>query len=311
MTTEPATSQRPAVNVVVATRDRPALLDQTLKAIALQDYCGPIEVVVVYDQTEPDDRIAVDDGDRRVRVIRNGRTSGLQGARNTGIVSSVAPFVAFCDDDDVWKPHKLTAQMDLLDADSRCLMASAGIDVVFEGERLPRIPTNTRVTFADLIGSRMFESTHPSTYLMHRDLFDLVGLVDEDVPGGYGEDYEFILRAARCTDLGAVPEALVEVLWHESSFYAERWQMRIEGLNYLLERHPEFLTDAKGLARIQGQISFAFGALGQKGDAFRTAFETLRLDPLQKRAYLAILMALGVVSPDFLVAKIQRRGRSI
>lgn len=311
VTSESTTARRAAIDVVVATRDRPALLDQTLKAIAVQDYDGPIETVVVYDQTEPDSRIEVDHGDRRVRVIRNGRTPGLQGARNSGILNSSGPFVAFCDDDDIWKPHKLSIQMNLLEADPSCLMASSGIDVVFEGQRLPRIPENDRVTFADLIASRMFESTHPSTYLMHRDLFDLVGLVDEDVPGGYGEDYDFILRASRCTELGAVPEALVEVLWHESSFYAERWQMRIEGLNYLLDRHPEFLTNAKGLARIQGQISFALGALGERGDALRTALETLRLDPTQRRAYLAILMALGVVSPDFVVAKIQRRGRSI
>lgn len=302
---------RPLVNVVVATRDRPELLDQTLKAIAIQDYEGPIEVAVVYDQTEPDHGIEVADGPRRVKVMRNERKPGLQGARNTGLTHTDGSYVAFCDDDDVWKDHKVSSQIDLFDADPSCLMASSGIHVVFEGERLPRVPTKDRVTFADLINSRMFESTHPSTFIMHRSLIDAMGMVDEEVPGGYGEDYEFVLRAARRTDIGAVPEALVEVLWHQASFYAERWQMRIEGLEYLLAGYPEFKDDKEGLARIKGQIAFAYGALGQRGDAVKTAVETLKLDPKQKRAYLALAMAAGVVTPDFLVAKIQRQGRSI
>ncbi len=311
MTDELNLYPRPLVNVVVATRDRPELLDQTLKAIAIQDYEGPIEVAVVYDQTEPDMGIEVSEGPRRVRVMRNERTPGLQGARNTGLSHTDGEFVAFCDDDDIWKEHKLTRQVDVFDADESCLMASSGIHVVFEGERLPRVPTKDRVTFGDLINSRMFESTHPSTFIMRRKLIDEMGMVDENVPGGYGEDYEFVLRAARRTDIGAVPEALVEVLWHQASFYAERWQMRIEGLEYLLAGYPEFHDDKEGLARIKGQIAFALGALGKRSETVKTAVETLKLDPKQKRAYLAIAMAAGVVSPDFLVARIQRHGRSI
>ncbi len=302
---------RPRVGVVVATRDRPELLDQTLKAIATQDYEGPIEVTVVYDQTETDPGIEVLDGPRQVRVTNNSRTPGLQGARNTGLSMTDTPYVAFCDDDDIWDATKISKQIDVFDADQNCLMASSGINVVFEGERLPRVPTKTRVTFADLINSRMFESTHPSTFIMRRELIDEIGMVDEDVPGGYGEDYEFVLRAARITDVGAVPEPLVEVLWHQASFYAERWQMRIEGLEYLLDTYPEFYDDKEGLARIKGQIAFALGALGKRSETISTAVETLKLDPKQKRAYLAILMAAGVVTPDFLVARIQRHGRSI
>ena len=44
----------PRVDTIVATRDRPELLRETLAAIAEQDYVGVIGTIVVFDQTEPD-----------------------------------------------------------------------------------------------------------------------------------------------------------------------------------------------------------------------------------------------------------------
>ena len=43
----------PSVATIVATRDRPELLRQTLAAIDAQDYEGSITTIVIFDQTEP------------------------------------------------------------------------------------------------------------------------------------------------------------------------------------------------------------------------------------------------------------------
>jgi cellulose synthase/poly-beta-1,6-N-acetylglucosamine synthase-like glycosyltransferase len=48
----------PSVSVVVATRNRPELLRKALGSIAAQDYPGPVELVVVYDQSEPETDLA-------------------------------------------------------------------------------------------------------------------------------------------------------------------------------------------------------------------------------------------------------------
>src|SRR3546814_7828670 len=71
-------------SVVICTRDRPALLRQAVAAIAAQDHPGPIETIVVFDQSEVDTSIASDDPHRPVRVTANLRTPGLPGGRNTG-----------------------------------------------------------------------------------------------------------------------------------------------------------------------------------------------------------------------------------
>ena len=41
--------EQPAVTVIVATRDRPGLLERAVTSILAQDYPGEIECLVVYD----------------------------------------------------------------------------------------------------------------------------------------------------------------------------------------------------------------------------------------------------------------------
>lgn len=300
----------PTIATVVATRDRPELLRQTLKAIDAQDYPGSITTVVVFDQTEPDSSLAVSGTTRDVVVVANTRKAGLQGARNTGLLASKSDLVAFCDDDDVWAASKIRRQVEVLDANPDVHFVGSGVFVEYEGERVERIREDPRVTFADLLRSRVFEA-HPSTFLMRRaELIDQIGLVDEEVPGGYGEDYEWLLRATRHSDMLLVPAPLVTVRWHTASFYAERWQMRIDGLQYILDRYPEFETDPVGLARIYGQMAFAKASLGDRAGAMELATRTLKLNPREGRALLAGIVAVGVPS-SLVVSQLQKRGKSV
>ncbi len=300
----------PVVSVVVATRDRPQLLRETLAGIADQDYPGVLETVVVFDQTDADLDLEVDSGRRRVTVVKNERTPGLQGARNTGIERSVGDLVAFCDDDDVWMPSKIRRQVELLDANPDVHFVGSGVIVDYDGSRVTRVHERSRVRFEDFLRSRVFEA-HPSTFLMRRrQLLDVIGPVDEAVPGGYGEDYEWLLRATRVTDMLMVPSPLVTVRWHTASFYSERWKLRIEGLRYILDRFPEFADEPIGLARITGQMAFAHAASGDRRRALRIAAQTFRLNPREVRAPLAVAVAAGVPSAR-VVSWLQRRGKSI
>ena len=300
----------PRVDAIVATRDRPERLSETLAAIAEQEYVGVIGTTVVFDQAEPDATLAVDDPKRPVRVVRNDRKPGLQGARNTGLLATDGELVSFCDHDDVWRSHKIRRQVEVLTANPDVHLVGSGVTVAYEGEKVERIRDEPRITFADLLRSRVFEA-HPSTFLMRRiELIDQIGLIDEDIPGGYGEDYDWLLRATKITDMILVPAALVMLRWHTASFYAERWQMRIDGLQYILDRYPEFQTEPVGHARILGQMAFAKASLGDRTGAVKLARETLKLNPREGRAALALAVAGGVPSAK-VVSMLQRRGSSV
>jgi glycosyltransferase involved in cell wall biosynthesis len=101
----------PDISVVIPTRNRRELLALTLRTVCEQKDVE-LEVVVVDDGS--DDTAAADvvtaRGDHRIRLVRNSTPQGVSSARNRGISAAVGRWVAFCDDDDVWAPDKLTEQ---------------------------------------------------------------------------------------------------------------------------------------------------------------------------------------------------------
>ena len=301
----------PAVDVVVPTRDRPELLREAIAAILAQDYTGDVRVIVVHDQSEPDHSVAVDDPHRGVVVISNARRTGLAGTRNTGILASDRPLIAFCDDDDAWLPGKLQRQVEVLHNDPDAEFVCIGIRVKYADGTHDRILEQYEITLSDLLRDRLTE-LHPSGFLMRREaLVDGFGLVEEDIPGSYAEDYEFLLRAARRTPIRNVPDVGVQVLWSQRSYFTARWATIVTALEWLLDRYPEFQQVPAGEARVSGQIAFASAAQGERREAVRWARHTLRCNPAEPRAYLALTVATGAVSADTVLKRLHAVGKGI
>jgi glycosyltransferase involved in cell wall biosynthesis len=301
----------PSVSVVVPTRDRPELLRRAVAAILGQTYPGPVQCVVVFDQSDPDLPLADPGPQRRLDLIRNQRTAGLAGARNSGVMHADGELVAFCDDDDEWLPDKLVRQVEQLRVRPDAGVVTSGIFVRYGDRTTIRTSPTLVVTHGQLLRSRMFE-LHPSTVLVRRRLLlDRIGLVDEDIPGSYAEDYEWLLRAARVAPVLAVQQPLVTVHWHQASFFADRWRMIISALTYLVDKHRELEQEPSGLARIYGQIAFAHAALGERGAARRWARRTLSLNRRERRAYLALAVSLKLVTAGTVVRLAHSTGKGI
>jgi glycosyltransferase involved in cell wall biosynthesis len=295
------------VSVVIATRDRPELLRRAIEAVMRQDFDGSIECIVVVDGG-PAEELPPLPGDaagpRAMVTMPNRRTPGLAGARNTGADVATGEYLAFCDDDDAWLPGKLTAQLDALqrtDAD----VSVTGVRIEFDGSTTDRTPPS-RVTHDDLLRSRA-AAVHPSTIVVRTAAFrDRIGRIDEAIPGSYGEDYEWLLRAAELGPILGVTEPLVRVRWG-GSLFADRWQTMIDAIGYLIEKHPELVEDDANAARLFGRIAFANAALRRRGDAARWAWRSVRRRPWERRPYLALVVASGIVR----ASTIQRRANAV
>jgi glycosyltransferase involved in cell wall biosynthesis len=300
----------PAVSVVVPTRDRPELLRRALESISAQRYEGDIELIVVFDQAELIVPPLESPAHVAVRAMSNTRVPGLAGARNTGILAAQGELVAFCDDDDEWLPGKLSAQVALMTSRG-ARTVSCGIRVRYREREIDRVPSSGTIEFRDLLRSRRTE-LHPSTIVVDRQaLVETIGLVDEAIPGSYAEDYEWLLRATRVEPIATVRAPLARIHWHDSSFFAARWETIVSALTYLLDRYPEFQTERAGLARIFGQLAFASAGCHRPTDARRWARRALRLSPLQPRAYLALAVSVGVLDADKVVKIAHAFGRGI
>ncbi|WP_421083534.1 glycosyltransferase family 2 protein [Rothia nasimurium] len=301
-----------SVSVIIATNGkRPELLRTAVTSIFDQTYTGDVEVLVVFDHVDIDplSDLEVPAG-RSLRTLTNERPQGLAGGRNTGITAASGDILGFCDDDDYWLPTKLEDQLALWAAHPDAIAISSGIRVRSGGKDIDRLAPET-ATFTDFLRSRITE-IHPSAMLYRKsDLTGRIGLVDEDLPAAYGEDYDLLLRATKFGDVRSVPQPLVLILWDRPSFFAGKWENMAAGLTYMLQKFPEFETDPKGLARISGQIAFIHAALGNKKLALAYVRSTLRRDPTQLRAWAALPVALGIVSPSALLAAVNKTGRGL
>lgn len=305
----------PLVSAVVATRDRPEMLRRALRSILDQDYAGPIEITVVYDQDLPEAGLVedLDDqlrADRTVRVITNDRVAGLAGARNSGIAASRGTFLAFCDDDDEWLAGKLTVQVDALRMAPDRWFTAGGYVVDFNGKINERLSSSEDVTFESLLDGRV-ASLHPSTFVIRAAELAELGPVDEDLPGGYGEDYDLLLRAARVAPILSIRGPLARVYWHSASFFSDRWRLIIEANDYLLAKHPEFADAPRSAAWVQGKTAFAWAAVGERKTARSLARSVLKVRPTQKQALAALLMSTGVVRADQVQHLAQRFGKGV
>ena len=304
--------KHPLISVVIATQDRPQLLRAALDAVLEQDYTGPVEIHVVYDNHEPDRSLALDGEHRRVLIHSNSRRTGLAGARNTGILAADGQLVAFCDDDDAFKPSKLREQVNLILA-SNADGCVAGIDIHYGEKRISRVPGASIISAQDITRDRM-TGAHPSSYVFKREfLIDTLQLVDESIPYGYGEDYDLLIRAAKAGKIVVLRQPAVDVLWHKGgSYFSRRWEAMEAGIRYLIDKHPELVSSQRTASWLQGQRAFALASLeGKKREGTKAAAESIRLNWRQPRGYLALGVACGALNSQWVVNRLNERGRGI
>jgi glycosyltransferase involved in cell wall biosynthesis len=298
------------VSVVVPTRGRAGMLAQALASIESQDLVDVVETVVVFDHDAPD--TSLEQGGRRpVRVLPNARAQGPAGSRNTGVLAARGTWVAFLDDDDVWHRDKLRRQLEQLRASGRSCCVTT-IATVQGGRRVVRRVDSDELTHAMLLRNRT-QSAHQSTVVVSRAaLRGEVGMFDERVPSSYMEDYDWLLRASRVEPIAVVTAPLVEVRWHEASWFYDRWAVILEAIDYMLTKHPDLLHDPTGAATLLGRAAYSSAALGRRRSALLQLLQVVRRNPLEPRWLLTLPV---VVDPRLAVplVRLVRRvtGRSV
>ncbi len=99
------------VTVVIPTRNRSVLLAMALHSVLGQRDVDLDCVVVDEGSTDGTKEMVSALDDPRVRLVRNDRPRGVSSARNRGASEATGDWIAFLDDDDLWGPGKLAAQL--------------------------------------------------------------------------------------------------------------------------------------------------------------------------------------------------------
>lgn len=109
----------PLVSVVVPAYNAQQYIQDCLRSILAQEYPA-MQVILVDDGS-------TDDTSRRVHALNEPRVlyrrqtnSGSAVARNLGVELADGDYVAFCDSDDLWAPHRLRQQVAYLQTHADC-----------------------------------------------------------------------------------------------------------------------------------------------------------------------------------------------
>jgi hypothetical protein len=174
-----------------------------------------------------------------------------------------------------------------------------------------RLVGGDRVTYQELLQSRMV-MVHSSTYLAWRaKLLSGIGLVNESIPGGQNEDWDLALRSARRHPIVYVDQPLVRVFWGQTSYFAQQWQTKIDGLRWMLDHHPDIHRTGAGAARVYAQLAFFYACLGSRAESWRWMRRALGSNWHERRVPFAAAVAAGFVSGETVLRHLNARGHGI
>jgi glycosyltransferase involved in cell wall biosynthesis len=185
----------PLVSAIVPVYNGERFLAAALDSILAQNY-SPLEVIVVDDGST--DRSAEIAQARPVRYIFQ-ENAGVAAARNTGLAAATGELIAFLDQDDVWCPGKLAAQVQaLVDRPELGLVLGRVEPFLEPGAERPRwMPETEDDEFSFLLGA----------LVIRKSVFEEVG--------GFDPSYETSSDAdwfARLHDFGVRREAVAEIV---------------------------------------------------------------------------------------------------
>jgi glycosyltransferase involved in cell wall biosynthesis len=185
----------PEVSAIVPTHDRRSLLRTTLTTVLWQRDVD-LEVVVVDDGSTEDVSAVVDRfQDDRIRLVRNDVAQGVSAARSRGVENARGRWVAFVDDDDLWAPNKLRAQLAAVSAVNAewayCGSVSIDLELNIVGGRPPPSPHDV----ASNIARYNLVPGGGSAVLASRELMCTVGPFDSRLYNT--EDWEMWIRLSK------------------------------------------------------------------------------------------------------------------
>jgi glycosyltransferase involved in cell wall biosynthesis len=224
------------VSVVIPTRSRWRLLSKAGLPAALGQLDVNHEVIVVDDGSEDEtpQRLA-EIAEPRLRVIRNFPARGVAAARNAGIDAARGRWVSFLDDDDLWSPHKLRAQLDAAASADAVFAYAAGAGLDAEHRFLFAVaqPDPATVTTELLRWNVIWCGC--SNVLARTELVRELAGFDERLD--QLADWDLWIRLALAGPAAATSEIVVGYVMHEESMLLTDRRDVFPELDYLVEKH--------------------------------------------------------------------------
>jgi glycosyltransferase involved in cell wall biosynthesis len=214
--------QKPTVEAIIPAYNAQEFIVQAIESVKSQTY--PAKTIVVDDGSTDLTAQVIKDmfGDDQDVTCIHTEHRGPSPARNRGLATATADFIAFLDADDVWLPEKLSEQIEVFQysTDPKLGVVYCDFDQIDRGGNLlsnyPRVRMDLSVrgdVFDQLLRGN-YVTGSASGVLVKRECFKLAGEFDENMPF---EDWDMWLRLARYYHFDYVKRPLVQIRRHTNN----------------------------------------------------------------------------------------------
>jgi glycosyltransferase involved in cell wall biosynthesis len=267
------------ISVVVPTFDRAAVLPRAIESVRAQTR-PPAELIVVDDGSTDGTAELIGGQFSEAHILRQ-ENLGVSAARNRGIEASTGEWIALLDSDDEWRPAKLQRQVAALRDHPDLRICHTDEIWIRKGRRVN--PRRIHAKHGGWIFERCLPlcAMSPSSIMIHRSIFEEVGLFDEGLPAC--EDYDLWLRICSRFPVLYVDEPLVvKYGGHDDQLSSRIWgldRFRIEALEKIL-REDHLAPDDRiaALAMLLEKIQIYLAGARKRGRAEEAAAYEARLE---------------------------------
>lgn len=232
------------ISLVIPSYNRCTLLKRALQSVFMQSI-PPQEVIVVDDGSTDQTAQMLQQEYPQVKTITQ-NNKGVSAARNKGVQLAQGDWIAFLDSDDTWVAEKLACQISALQAAPELRVCHTEEIWIRNGVRVNAMNKHNKK------GGWIFQHClplcvmSPSAIMIHRSVFEDIGLFDEGLPAC--EDYDLWLRISAKYPVLFLQQPLIHKYGgHEDQLSHKFWGMdrfRIQALEKIIAQ-PELSVEDK------------------------------------------------------------------
>ena len=228
------------ISIIIPVFNRSEIVIWTLQSIQKQSFSN-FECIIVDDNSSDNlsEAFISWNLDSRFRLIKNNRSKGAQGARNTVFLESKGVFVCFFDSDNLMHPEFLDKMIRMITLNKVLAVTCfsnlvrnneriGGMEFINEGDILRNLIENK--TYVDF-NSLLFNRNH---------VVNNVGLLDESCVSH--QELDFSIRLALSTKFSYVHDYLVEYRLDGNDRISSSFERGILGLIYIYLKYNSLIS---------------------------------------------------------------------
>lgn len=282
------------VSAIIPTHNRADLLLKAIESILNQTYKN-IEIIIIDDaSTDDTEEVVLSLKNDKITYHKVIESKGGNHARNLGAEKARGKYIAFLDDDDIWREDKIQKQVAALQNNEKAGLVYTGSKIIYtnSGNTYVNSPQKKGDLSKEILMKNYVGTT--SSVLLEKAVFLEAGGFDNDMPAL--QDYDLWVRVAQIAEIEAVDEPLINYYYHTKNGQISDNFEKITKAISIFDKKYESKLQALGTAKLQEKMMLRTNGLGKrmlrmnKGKEARAFFK----DAFKKKANLmSVLLYLS------------------